>query len=137
MITLSNATESLPLSILILFTSLCNIATTLFRRLNQDIFNSMTFDSTGSLERWRQCHRMICQLTFTIDRCFGPILLIAIGSCSINLITSSFEIYLAFTANIGRINEIRWLTLFFKHVLLFWTIVYQSHRIQVEVTRVT
>jgi gustatory receptor len=138
---LSKLSETLSLSVLVLFFVLVWSTIHLFRFVNSKTAGLITADSWSNapisftvsqqLENWRRLHALTCQLVDRINSCFGFILLVAMTHGFISFISDSFEITMAFSN--GTNFQSRFLIRFFQHFTLLFVVCYSSYRLQAEV----
>ena len=143
---ISKLSETLSLSILVLFFILVWSTIYLFRFVNLNsvgLLTAVTSSSSSSsspsfvfsvsqkLENLRRFHVLICQLVDRINSCFGFILLVAMTHGFISFISDSFEITMAFSNH--DTFQTRFLIRFCQHFALLFAVCYSSYRLQSEV----
>ena len=139
---LSQMTETLSFSILVLFCVLVWSTSHIFRNLNLEIIyftspTSLSLDSSlgcvrTQLENWRRYHTLACQLVVQINKCFGIILLVAMTHSFVSFIIDSFEItIMAF--NYNHLPQTHFVIRFGQHFFHFLMVCLGSYLLQSEV----
>lgn len=111
---------------------------TFYRILNERIFEMTTRQLLGSriseieLNAWKHHHNLVSRFVHMINRCFGPIILVAISHEFISFITIFYELVLAIKhSNICAISIYG--GMFTRELFFLSVYIWASYTLQLEV----
>lgn len=137
---LSKVSETLSLSILVVFCLISWTISYIFHYLNFKTGELTMKASPGSpdivvnqLENWRRQHAFTCHLVEKTNSCFGIVLLIAITHSFVSFITDTFEITMAFKTSNSL--QTHFIIRFVQHFFLLSLVCLGSSCIQSEVRK--